>query len=48
MQQMSESGHQHSFKDYVDIRTLNCDDFAEWLKQQCVVGLDVIQAFKSE
>ena len=37
---------QQSFKDCVDIKSLNSVDFAEWLRQQEVVGTEVIQAFK--
>ena len=35
-----------SLKDYVNIKSLNSDDFAEWLRLQDVVGIEVIQAFK--
>ena len=37
---------QQSLKDYVDIRTLNSGDFVEWLKEQNVVGFDIIQEIK--
>ena len=39
---------QRSFKGYVDIKTLKSDDFAEWLRQQCVVEHEVIQVLKGQ
>ena len=39
---------QRSFKDYVDIKTLNSEGFAEWLRQQCVVEHEVIQVLKGQ
>ena len=39
---------QRSFKDYVDIKTLNGEHFAEWLRQQSVFGHEVIQVLKGQ
>ena len=48
MQQHGLKVVQRSFKGYVDIKTLNSDDFAEWLRQQCVVEHEVIQVLKGQ
>ena len=37
---------EQSLKEYVNIKSLNSDDFAEWVRLQNVVGIEVIQAFK--
>ena len=39
---------QRSFEDFVEIRTLDSDDFSEWLQQQKfnVIGPDTVKKIK--
>ena len=44
--QNSSKVTEHSLKEYVNIKSLNSDDFAEWLRLQDVVATEVVQNFK--
>ena len=37
---------EQSLKEYVNIKSLNSDDFAEWLRLQDIITTEVVQAFK--